>query len=83
MPKNVGDLDKFIVAKGFKKLPKVQKIAQSGHTGGNEEFKKIYQSITVKATSCLTGLHSLVLLKLTYLLVWLNTNQSNKRSAVQ
>jgi len=32
LPKNVGDLDKSIVAKGFKKLPKVQKIAQSGHT---------------------------------------------------
>ena len=27
------DLGKLIVAKGFKKLPKVQKIAQSGHTG--------------------------------------------------
>ena len=25
MPKNVGDLGKFFVAKGFKKLPKVQK----------------------------------------------------------
>ena len=24
MPKNVGDLGKFIVAKGFKNLPKVQ-----------------------------------------------------------
>ena len=24
MPKNVGDLDKLFVAKGFKKLPKVQ-----------------------------------------------------------
>ena len=24
MPKNIGDLGKFIVAKGFKKLPKVQ-----------------------------------------------------------
>ena len=33
MPKNVGDLGKLIVAKGFKKLPKVQKIARSGHTG--------------------------------------------------
>ena len=33
LPKNVGDLGKFIVAKGFKKLPKVQKIAISGHTG--------------------------------------------------
>ena len=33
LPKNVGDLVKLIVAKGFKKLPKVQKkIAQSGHT---------------------------------------------------
>jgi len=28
----VRDLGKLIVAKGFKKLPKVQKIAQSGHT---------------------------------------------------
>ena len=28
----MGDLGKFIVAKGFKKLPKVQNIAQSGHT---------------------------------------------------
>ena len=25
-------MDKLIVAQGFKKLPKVQKIAQSGHT---------------------------------------------------
>ena len=32
MPKNVGDLGKLIVAKGFKKLSKVQKIAQSGNT---------------------------------------------------
>ena len=32
VPKNVGDLGKLIVAKGFKKLPKVQKIANSGHT---------------------------------------------------
>ena len=31
-PNNVGDLGKLFVAKGFKKLPKVQKIAQSGHT---------------------------------------------------
>ena len=29
----LGDLGKLIVAKGFKKLPKVQKIARSGHTG--------------------------------------------------
>ena len=32
VPKNVGDLDKLIVAKGFKKLSKVQYIAKSGHT---------------------------------------------------
>ena len=33
LTKNVGDLGKFIVAKCFELLPKVQKIAQSGHTG--------------------------------------------------
>ena len=33
LPKNVEDLDNLIVAKCFKKLPKVQKIAKSGHTG--------------------------------------------------
>ena len=33
LPKNVEDLGKLIVAKGFKKLPKVQKIANSGRTG--------------------------------------------------
>ena len=32
LPKNVGYLGQLIVAKGFKKLPKVQKIAKSGHT---------------------------------------------------
>ena len=32
LPKNVGDLGKLCVAKGIKKLPKVQKIAKSGHT---------------------------------------------------
>ena len=32
LPKNVGDLGKLVAAKGFKKWPKVQKIAQSGHT---------------------------------------------------
>ena len=33
----LGDLDKLIVAKGFKKLPKVQKIAISGHTAWEVE----------------------------------------------
>ena len=32
LSKTVGDLSKLIVAKGFKKSPKVQKIAKSGHT---------------------------------------------------
>ena len=39
MPKNVGDLGKLIVARGFKKLPKVPKIAQSGHTGHRATLK--------------------------------------------
>ena len=32
LPNNVDDLGLIIVATGFEKLPKVQKIAQSGHT---------------------------------------------------
>ena len=39
LPKNVGDLGKIIDAKGFKKVPKVQKIAQSGHTGLHINWK--------------------------------------------
>ena len=35
MPNNAGDLGKIIVATCFEWLPKVQKIAQSGHTGWN------------------------------------------------
>ena len=31
LPKNVVNLGKIIVGRGFKKLPKVEKIAQSGH----------------------------------------------------
>ena len=34
LPKNVKDSGKLIVAKSFKKLTKVQKIAQSGQTVG-------------------------------------------------
>ena len=37
LPKNVGDLGKFNIAQGFKKLPKVQKIAKSGHTGWEDQ----------------------------------------------
>ena len=35
LPENVGDLGKLIFANGFEWLPKVQLIAQSGHTGCN------------------------------------------------
>ena len=35
------DLGKLIVAKGFKKLPKVQKIAQSGHTDEEHTSQKV------------------------------------------
>ena len=38
LPKTVGDLSKLIVAKGFKKLPKVQKIAKSGHTAYHHQL---------------------------------------------
>ena len=54
LPKNVGDLGKLIVAKGFKKLPKVQKIANSGHTERNHQilcanlFKWYPEAIMVK-----------------------------------
>ena len=59
MPKNVRDLGKLIVAKGFKKLPKVQKIAKSGHTAScplfylfsvfsNKQIMQYLQQINVK-----------------------------------
>ena len=37
----LGDLGKLIVAKGFKNLPKVQKIARSGHTV-NDQMESSY-----------------------------------------
>ena len=36
LTKNVEDLGKLLDAKGLKKLPKAQKIAQSGHNGCND-----------------------------------------------
>ena len=41
MPKNVGDVGKLIVAKGVKKLPKVQSIAQSGHTDCKAHYEAV------------------------------------------
>ena len=35
LPNNAGDLGKIIDATCFEWLPKVQKIAQSGHSGSN------------------------------------------------
>ena len=43
MPNNVCNLGKIIVATGFEWLPKVQKIAKSGHIGPQlpHSFKRI------------------------------------------
>ena len=38
LPKNGEDWGKLIVAKGFKKLPKVQKIAKSGQLVLNQQL---------------------------------------------
>ena len=38
LPQNIKDWGKLIVAKGFKKLPKVQNIAQSGHTAAQQTY---------------------------------------------
>ena len=37
LPNNVGNLGKIIVANCFEWLPKVQKIAQSGHTASEQQ----------------------------------------------
>ena len=42
----LGDLGKLIVAKDFKKLPRVQKIARSGHTDGNT-LLRLHSSVDV------------------------------------
>ena len=44
LPKNVEDLGKLIVAKGFNKLPKVHKIANSGHAGKGQKFFMSFHS---------------------------------------
>ena len=41
-PNNVGDLGKIIVDTGFKWLPKVKKIAQSGHTAQDKLYQVRY-----------------------------------------
>ena len=48
LPNNVGNLGKLIVVTGFEKLPKVQLIAQSGHTDSRalshtENFQRYFR----------------------------------------
>ena len=45
------DLAQLIVAKGFKKLPKVQKIAQSGHTVPTVHQKRFEHRAGAQMTS--------------------------------
>ena len=65
MPKNVGDLGKLIVAKGFKKSPKVQKIANSGHTGFQQTHKLIPLKSSQSSNQGRTSGHALFLLAYT------------------
>ena len=51
LPENVEDSGKLIVAKGVKKLPKVQKIAQSGHTGYHAHTHKRQQQLACVKTT--------------------------------
>ena len=56
LARSMGDLDKLIVAKGFKKFPKVQLIAQSGHTdyqnSGEENGRMVGRSVCGFNESC-------------------------------
>ena len=45
LTKNGEDWGKLIVAKGFKKLPKIQNIAQSGHTDWDLVLREIKMNI--------------------------------------
>ena len=51
LPKIGEDLGKLIVAKDFKKLPKVQKIAQSGHTVHSHRQVQLIDSKPVRVHS--------------------------------
>ena len=46
LPSNVGILGKIIVATGFEWLPKVQKIAQYGHTASKAPTQFFYRIFT-------------------------------------
>ena len=53
LTKNVGDLGKIIVVKCFEWLPKVQKIAQSGHTADNIQLYNVFEAVVVFAIQAL------------------------------
>ena len=55
LTKNVGDLGKIIVVKCFEWLPKVQKIAQSGHTGHQRAQFKAVTVLTQSVGSIFNG----------------------------
>ena len=48
LPNILGDLGKIIVANSFERLPKVQKIAQSGHTVGSSFYRKCGQIVKLR-----------------------------------
>ena len=48
LPNILGDLGKIIVANSFERLPKVQKIAQSGHTVGSSFYSKCGQIVKLR-----------------------------------
>ena len=50
LPKNWGDWGKLIVANGFKKLPKVQLIAKSGHT--EQDLKLSFEILDFRNFYC-------------------------------
>ena len=57
LPKNVVDLGQLIVAEGFKNLPKVQKIAKSGHTAPNWTRPSV-SNVNIEHTDSELGIRS-------------------------
>ena len=55
LPNNVGDLGEMIVATSFEWLPKVQKIAQSGHTGQETDDQEVMSSNPVRTYGIVDG----------------------------
>ena len=83
LPNNVGNLGKIIVATGFEWLPKVQKIAQYGHTATyfnrrwiiSKLFFKIWNNFSLFAYFCS------ILIPMTNI-VWILTIQVEKADIV-